>query len=140
VPETTPLSADALTCPLCGESVPVSAASCRGCHLPIADVRRHSARRSRSGSWVHAARVRLLGLALYTAVLVWCAWQLPTSLPFVGPAAAAGLVLHGVRGRPWLGLLGFVVVVVVLPVLLFPALGTGAFSDWGSWFEDPQWW
>ncbi|MDZ5663722.1 hypothetical protein SFC79_18245 [Nocardioides sp. S-58] len=61
------------------------------------------------------------------------------SLPFVAPAAAGGLVLHGVKGRPWLGMLAFAVLVVVLPVLLAPALGTGAFSDLAEWVNDPQW-
>lgn len=130
----------ALTCPLCGEAVPVTAAACRGCHLPIADVRRHHPVGRRPRSWGRAIRVRLAGFALYTAVVAWCAWQLPTSLPFVVPAAGAGLVLHGVKGRPWLGLVAFVVLVVALPVLLLPALGTGTFSDFGTWFEDPQWW
>jgi hypothetical protein len=127
---------------LCGEAVPATAASCRSCHLPIEDVRRHHGedRRTRARSWGRAIRVRLVGLLLYAAVAAWCAWQLPTSLPFAVPAAAAGLVLHGVKGRPWLGALAFVVLVVALPKLLFPALGVGTFSDFGSWFEDPQWW
>jgi hypothetical protein len=139
VPETRPTSASTLTCPLCGTSVPVTAASCRGCHLPIADVRQHHLKRTRSGSWTRGAAVRLVGLVLYGAVVAWCAWQLPAALPFVAPAAAAGVVLHGVKGRPWLGGLAFVVLVVVLPLVLAPALGTGAFSDLADWINDPQW-
>ncbi|WP_322919474.1 hypothetical protein [Nocardioides renjunii] len=48
-------------------------------------------------------------------------------------------MLHGVKGRPWLGMLALAVLVVVLPVLLAPALGTGAFSDLAEWVNDPQW-
>ncbi|WP_210443424.1 hypothetical protein [Nocardioides sp. SYSU D00065] len=81
---------------------------------------------------------RVLGLALYAAVVGWCGWQLPASLPFVGPAAAAGAALHGLKGRPWLGLTAFVVLVLALPVLLAPALGTGAFSDVADWFDRSQ--
>ncbi|GAA1919777.1 hypothetical protein GCM10009797_11850 [Nocardioides hwasunensis] len=76
---------------------------------------------------------------LYAAVVAWCVWQLPAALPFVAPAAAAGLVLHGLKARPWGGLLAFVVLVVVLPFLLAPALGTGALSDLATWINDPQW-
>ncbi len=83
--------------------------------------------------------MRLVGLALYGAVVAWCAWQLPTTLPFVVPAAAAGVLLHGVRARPWLGLVAFAVLVVALPFLMAPALGTGAFSDLAEWINDPQW-
>lgn len=43
------------------------------------------------------------------------------------------------RGRPWLGMLAFAVLVVALPRLLAPALGTGAFSDLADWINDPQW-
>ncbi|NPD06849.1 hypothetical protein HN031_19410 [Nocardioides sp. zg-1308] len=127
-----------LTCPLCGGAVPVTATACRDCHLPMSDVRREQ-EVGRSGSWTRAVGVRLVGVALYCGVVAWCAWQLPASLPFVAPAAAGGLVLHGVKGRPWLGMLAFAVLVVVLPVLLAPALGTGAFSDLAEWVNDPQW-
>ena len=82
---------------------------------------------------------RVLGVALYAGIVAWCVWQLPATLPFVVPAAVAGLVLHGVRARPWSGLLAFAVLVVVLPFLLAPALGTGAFSDLADWIDEPQW-
>ena len=104
------------------------------------DVRKHAARpRTRSRSWVSAVGLRLLGIVLYAAVVAWCSWQLPTSLPFVVPAAVCGVILHGLKGRPWLGLLSFVVLVVALPLLLAPALGTGAFSDLADWIAEPQW-
>ncbi len=93
----------------------------------------------RSRSWLSAAAVRVVGLALYGCVVAWCLWQLPTSLPFVAPAAAAGGFLHGVKGRPWLGVIAFVVLVVVLPLVLMPAMGAGAFSDFADWFDSPQW-
>jgi len=74
---------------------------------------------------MRAAGVRVVGLSLYTAVVAWCWWQLPATMPFVVPAAAVGALLHGVKGRPWAGVLAFAVLVVVLPLLLAPALGTG---------------
>ncbi|WP_210502443.1 hypothetical protein [Nocardioides xinjiangensis] len=136
-----PMTDAGLTCPLCGTAVPASASACRGCHLPIADVRRHAGDDSkrRTRSWTSAIGVRLVGVALYAGAVAWCARQLPAALPFVVPAAAAGLVAHGVKGRPWLGLLAFVVLVVALPFMLAPALGAGAFSDLADWFDDPQW-
>ncbi len=74
--------------------------------------------------------LRLGGLLLYSGVVAWAWWQLPQTLPFVVPAAVlGGLGLHVLKGRPWSGLLVFGVVVVVVPVLLWPALGTGTYSD-----------
>ena len=107
----------------------------------MADLLRHdeSTRTRRSRSWARALGVRLSGVLLYVAVIAWCWWQLPASLPFVAPAAAAGMVLHGLKGRPWLGILAFSVLVVALPMLLSPALRSGAFSDLANWLNDPQW-
>ena len=82
------MPATTLTCPLCGAGVPAASAACPGCHLPIADVRRH------------------------------------------GATAAQG-------GRSFMRTL--VVLVVALPFLLAPALGTGAFSDLADWIDEPQW-
>ncbi|GAA1477162.1 hypothetical protein GCM10009623_16080 [Nocardioides aestuarii] len=77
-----------------------------------------------------AVGVRLAGLIFYGAAVAWAWWQLPQTLPFVVPAAVlGGGVLHVGKGRPWWGLLIFGLVVVVVPVLLWPALGTGTFSD-----------
>ncbi|MFC7362969.1 hypothetical protein [Nocardioides astragali] len=46
-------------------------------------------------------------------------------------------------GRPWLGLLACVVLVMALPLLLAPALRqrwcAGAFSELADWINDPQW-
>lgn len=74
--------------------------------------------------------MRFAGLVVYSATVAWAWWQLPATLPFVVPAAVlGGGVLHVVKGRPRLGLLAFTVIVVVVPLLLWPALGTGTFSD-----------
>ena len=75
-------------------------------------------------------RIRLTGVVLYAAAVAWCWYQLPTSLPFVVPAALlGGGVLHAWKGRPWLGLVVFTLVVVVVPLLLWPSMGTGWFAD-----------
>ena len=96
------------------------------------DVLRHAGATpaSRGGTAIRALRVRLTGLVFYGAVLAWCAYQLPDAMPFVGPAAAlGGGVLHVWKGRPWLGLLVFALIVVIVPMLLWPSVLTGAFSD-----------
>ena len=134
------MPATTLTCPLCGAGVPAASAACPGCHLPIADVRRHGATAAQGGrSFMRALGIRVVGVALYVGIVAWSAWQLPATLPFVVPAAVAGVVLHGIKGRQWWGLVAFVVLVVALPFLLAPALGTGAFSDLADWIDEPQW-
>ena len=75
-------------------------------------------------------RVRLFGAVLYCAVVAWCWYQLPTSLPFVVPGAAlGGGILHVWKGRPWIGLTVFAIIVVVVPALVWPSMATGLFSD-----------
>lgn len=75
-------------------------------------------------------RIRLTGAVLYGAAVAWCAYQLPTALPFVVPGAVlGGGILHVWKGRPWLGLLVFAIVVVAVPLLLWPSLGTGLFAE-----------
>lgn len=119
------LRSRSLACPLClGDVVPRSS-GCLPCHLPMRDVLRHQPRRSRSD----AVRVRLTGLVLYGAAVAWCAYRLPDALLFVVPGAVLGGVLHVGRGRPWLGLLVFALVVVAVPVLLWPSLLTGTYVD-----------
>lgn len=77
-----------------------------------------------------AVRVRLAGAVLYCAVVAWCSYQLPTSLPFVVPGAVlGGGVVHVWKGRPWLGLIVFALIVVAVPALLWPSMATGLFSD-----------
>jgi hypothetical protein len=119
-----------LTCPLCKESVPATSAACLSCHLPIRDVVRHreSAHTSRGRAFAREVRLRVTGLVLYAAAVAWCASQLPTSLAFVVPGAVLGGMLHVWKGRPWLGLLVFTVVVVVVPALFWPSLLTGTFA------------
>jgi hypothetical protein len=79
---------------------------------------------------VRAVRVRVFGAVLYTAAVAWCIYQLPSSLPFVVPGAVlGGGVLHVWKGRPWLGLILFTIIVVVVPILLWPSMTTGVFSD-----------
>jgi hypothetical protein len=77
-----------------------------------------------------AIQVRITGALLYCAVVAWCTYQLPTSLPFVVPGAVlGGGILHVWKGRPWLGLMVFTVVVVAVPALLWPSMTTGTFAD-----------
>ena len=72
---------------------------------------------------------RFTGLLLYSAAVLWCSIQLPTSMVFVVPGAVAGAWLHVGKGRVWLGLLAFVVIVAVLPLLFWPSMLTGLFSE-----------
>lgn len=116
-----------LTCPLCHGDVAPASSGCLPCHLPLRDVLRHQ----RTGSAVdRALRVRLTGLVLYSGAVAWCAYQLPDSLPLVVPGAVlGGGVLHVWRGRPWLGLMVFAIIVVAVPVLLWPSMLTGTYVD-----------
>jgi hypothetical protein len=95
------------------------------------DVERYAERSPRRGAALaRALRIRLVGLVLYAATVLWCAYQLPTSLPFVVPGAVlGGGVLHVWKGRPWIGLTVFTVIVVVVPMLLWPSMATGTFAD-----------
>ena len=122
-----------LVCPLCDSDVSPRSTMCLSCHLPISDVVRNqedAQRNARAGSrsW-RRLRSGLFGLVVYAAVVAWCAAQLPTSLLFVGPAAVAGVWLHTVKGQRVLGLLAFTVVVVLVPLLLWPSMWTGLFAD-----------
>ena len=126
---TKPARTKTLHCPLCNEEV-VSSSGCLDCHLSLDDVARHQSVRRRGGRAIaQTVRTRLVGAALYAGVVAWCAYQLPTILPFVVPAAVLGGGLHVIKGRPWLGLLLFGVIVVVVPKLLWPAMATTAFSE-----------
>lgn len=92
------------------------------------DVVRHAGAAPRS--FLRALQVRVAGLILYPAIVAWCAFQLPDTVPFVVPGAVlGGGVLHVWKGRPWLGLVVFAMVVVLVPALLWPSVLTGAFSD-----------
>jgi hypothetical protein len=124
-----------LTCPLCGGPVATKSSGCRTCHLPISDIRRHRAStRTRRGGFAGALWTRIVGIVLYVGIVAWAWWQLPNTLPFVVPAAViGGGWLHVVRGRPWWGVVVFAIIVVAVPVLLWPALGTGTFSELTDW-------
>ena len=122
----------ALLCPLCRREIAPGSSGCLYCHLPMEDVRRHagSASASHAGAFIRALRVRVAGLLLYGAVVAWCAYQLPDTVPFVVPGAVlGGGIVHVWKGRPWLGLSVFAIIVVVVPALLWPSVLTGAFSD-----------
>jgi len=96
----------------------------------MTDVVRHQRNTSRGRAVARAIWIRITGLALYGAVVVWCAYALQESLPFVVLGAAlGGGVLHAWKGRPWLGLSVFVIIVVIVPLLLLPALGIGTYAD-----------
>src|SRR5688572_1229850 len=121
-----------LVCPLCSGQVAPTSSGCLACHLPMSDVQRHRAQapRSRGKAVAHAVQVRIIGALLYCAAVAWCAYQLPTSLPFVVPGAVlGGGILHVWKGRPWLGLIVFTIVVVAVPALLWPSMTTGTFAD-----------
>ncbi len=110
----------------------MASSGCLSCHLPMRDVVRHGSTTptSRTSAVARALRVRATGLLLYGAVVAWCAYQLPDTVPFVVPGAMlGGGILHVWKGRPWLGLVVFAVIVAVVPVLLWPSVLTGAFSD-----------
>ncbi len=102
---------------------------CRSCHLPIKDVSanqklaRRPTKRRIVGKWLWT---RLLGAAFYAATVAWCAMQMPASLTFVVPGAVGGGFLHIVKGRPWLGLLLFLIIVVLVPIIFWPSMLTGA--------------
>lgn len=118
------MSVAGLVCPLCREQA--SARGCQGCLLPIGDMRPAPGSRRRVGS---SLRRILLGLSLYGSLTAWTAWQLPDLLVFEAPAALLALVLHVGKGRPWLALVVFSLLVIVLPPLLGPSLATGWWVD-----------
>ena len=121
-----------LVCPLCNGQVSATSSGCLDCHLTMRDVLRHqnALPASRGKAVARAAWLRLTGAVLYCAVVAWCSYQLPSSLPFVVPGAVlGGGVLHVWKGRPWLGVILFAIIVVVVPVLLWPSMTTGVFAD-----------
>lgn len=120
-------SSAALFCPLCRSEVTLGSAGCRACHLEMRDVLRNQPRREERSRVIGQ---RLTGLVLYGAVVAWCVYQIPDVLPFVVPAAVlGGGVLHIWRGKPWLGLTVFALIVVVVPLLLVPSIATGTYLD-----------
>lgn len=127
-----PVASSTLRCPACSAEVATSAASCRSCHLPIADVRRHQARpRSTTARRV---RTRLWGVPIYGGIVVWCLLALPTAAVFVVPAAIVGAVLHVLLGRWISAALAFVVIVGAAPLLFTPAMLADMLDSAGQMF------
>ena len=69
-----------------------------------------------------------MGVVLYATIVGVAWWLLPGMLPFVVPSAGFGMALHAGMLRPWLGLAGFWLLLVVVPLLFFPSLLVDAFS------------
>ena len=106
--------------PLRGDVLP-SSPGCLPCHLPMGDVLRHQ----RSGAGVsRAVRTRLTGAVQRRRRRVRSPAG-PTSFLFVVPGAVLGGGSCTWRGRPWLGPLVFAIMVVAVPVLLWPPMLTG---------------
>ena len=76
----------------------------------------------------HDRQTRLVGVVLYATVAGAAWWLRPGTLPFVVPAAGFGMALHAGMRRPWLGLAGFWLLLVVVPLLFFPSLLVDAFA------------
>lgn len=131
--ESSPQTSD-LVCPLCRAAVARGSLGCRPCHLPMTDVLRYAPRSDRGAGLARALWLRISGLVLYSGIVAWAWWQLPQTLAFVVPGAVVGGgVMHVLKGRPWIGLAVFAVVVVAVPLLLWPALGTGTFVNLTDW-------
>ena len=120
---------DVLVCPVCRSDVRSGASMCLSCHLPMKHVLAHQPRPATWGARMRRLRSATFAVVVYGAVVAWCTFRLPDTLPFVVPGAAAGLFLHAVKGRRWLGFLTAAVIVVAVPALLWPSMLTGAFSD-----------
>ena len=120
---------DVLVCPVCRTDVRAGSSMCLSCHLPMKDVLAHQPRPVSWGARMRRLRSAIFALGVYAAAVTWCAFRLPDTLPFVVPGAAAGLFLHALKGRPWVGFMAAAVIVVVVPALLWPSMLTGAFSD-----------
>ena len=127
---------ETLTCPVCTASVAVTSSMCLSCHLPIKDVRanqklsRRSSKTRHVGSWLWT---RIIGLAFYAGAVTWCALKMPTSLTFVVPGAVVGCFVHVVKGKPWLGLLAFLLIVALTPLLFWPSMLTDTLARLTNW-------
>jgi hypothetical protein len=98
--------------------------------LSVADIRRSSARSGRwSEPWGRTFWSRFIGLVVYAGLVVWSWWFMPSALLFVLPGAIVGAYMQTIRARPLLGAVLFVLIVVVIPALLWPAGLTGDFSE-----------
>ena len=70
-----------------------------------------------------------MGLVVYGGLVAWSLAFMRQAFPFVLPGAAVGAYLQTVRGRPVLGAICCLVIVVAVPALLWPAGLTGVFAD-----------
>jgi hypothetical protein len=117
-----------VVCPLCGDSV--TPRGCPSCHLSVSEIQRHYGKAGRwSEPWGRTFWSRLIGLVVYVGLAVWSWWFMPSAFLFVLPGAIVGAYMQTVRARPVLGAVLFVVIVVVVPALLWPAGLTGDFSE-----------
>lgn len=124
------MSGNVVLCPLCRGEVAPRSSGCLACHLPMRDVLRHQPpARSAPSAWIRRVSARIAAVVLYAAVVAWCVFALPGTLRFVVPGAVLGAYLHAVKGRPWLGLLAFSLVVVIVPALLWPSMLTDSYAD-----------
>ena len=72
---------------------------------------------------------RLIGLIVYAGIVAWSWFFMPAVFLFVLPGAIVGAYMQMVRARPVFGAALFVLIVVVIPALLWPAGITGDFSE-----------
>jgi hypothetical protein len=117
-----------LVCPLCGCGV--NARGCPACHLSTREIREHYAQAGHwSEPWGRTIWSRFIGFAVYAGLVAWSWVFMPSVFLFVLPGAIVGAYMQTVRARPVIGAVLFVLIVVVVPALLWPAGLTGDFSD-----------
>jgi hypothetical protein len=115
-------------CPLCKASV--GRRGCADCHLSAADILRHAGGRGRwSEPWGRGLWSRLVGVIVYGGLVAWSWYYMPSTFLFVLPGAIVGVYMQTVRARPLLGAVLFVMIVVVVPALVWPAGLTGDFTE-----------
>lgn len=120
--------ATSLVCPLCGSVI--GGAGCPSCHLSFAEIRQHTSKSGRwAEPWGRSIWSRFIGLVVYAGLVAWSWWFMPSVFLFVLPGALVGVYMQTVRARPVLGAVLFVLIVVIVPALLWPAGLTGDFSD-----------
>ena len=115
-------------CPLCAG--PVGRAGCPSCHLSLTEIQRYHARAGHwSEPWGRTFWSRFIGLVVYAGIVAWSLAFMPSVVLFVLPGAIVGAYMQTVRARPLLGAVLFILIVVIVPALLWPAGLTGDFSD-----------
>jgi len=115
-------------CPLCGGGV--GRTGCLSCHLTLADIQRHHTKAGHwSEPWGRTFWSRFIGLVVYAGLVAWSWVFMPSVFLFVLPGAIVGAYMQTLRARPVLGAVLFVLIVVIVPALLWPAGLTGDFSN-----------